>query len=116
MLPHRVAAWVLLAERTRQAAAYCEPGAPCDPEVTETLSGVRASLNAVADSLAAHLPPRDDDNPPAPAGDRDTLLARARDYCRTGGVPGITQRTDDEALSDPNSAYTSSRMPSAQNQ
>ena len=31
VLPHREAAWILLAERIRQAADFCEPGAPCEP-------------------------------------------------------------------------------------
>ena len=31
VLPHREAAWVLLVERIRQAADFCEPGAPCAP-------------------------------------------------------------------------------------
>jgi hypothetical protein len=31
VLPHRQAAWILLAERLRQAAGFCEPGAPCAP-------------------------------------------------------------------------------------
>jgi CDGSH-type Zn-finger protein/truncated hemoglobin YjbI len=101
VLPHRVAAWVLLTERIRQAAAYCEPGAPCDPEVTEALAATKANLNAIADSLAAHLPARGDTlsaaGGPAPAGDRDTLLARAADYYRTGRVP--SDRADDPVLS-----------------
>ena len=103
VLPHHVAAWVLLTERIRQTAAYCEPGAPCDPEVTEALAATRASLNAIADSLAAHLPARGDTlsaaggQAPEPAGDRDTLLARAADYYRTGGVP--SDRADDPVVS-----------------
>ena len=31
VLPHREAAWFLLAERIRQAAEFCEPGVPCGP-------------------------------------------------------------------------------------
>jgi CDGSH-type Zn-finger protein/truncated hemoglobin YjbI len=99
VLPHRVAAWVLLTERIREAAAYCEPGAPCDPEVTEALAATRANLHAIADSLAAHLPARGDGNDqgPEPAGDRDTLLARAGDFYRTG--QGSPHRADDAAIS-----------------
>ena len=37
VLPHREAAWVLLVERIRQAADFCEPGAPCDQQVTDGL-------------------------------------------------------------------------------
>jgi CDGSH-type Zn-finger protein/truncated hemoglobin YjbI len=97
VLPHRVAAWVLLTERIREAAAYCEPGAPCDPEVTEALAATRASLHAIAGSLAAHLPARGDGNDQTPAGDRDTLLAQATGYYRTGGVS--RDRSDDPAVS-----------------
>ena len=38
VLPHREAAWILLTERIRQAAEFCEPGAPCDPPVTDGLA------------------------------------------------------------------------------
>ena len=69
VLPHREAAWVLLVERLRQAADFCEPGAPCDPAVTDGLRAVRASLAEIADALAVHLPARYAPEPPAPAGD-----------------------------------------------
>ena len=94
VLPHREAAWVLLVERLRQAADFCEPGAPCDPQVTEGLRQVRTNLTGIADALAVHLPARY--APQAPAGDPGPLLARASDYYRTGQAfaPG-----DDPALS-----------------
>jgi CDGSH-type Zn-finger protein len=94
VLPHREAAWVLLVERLRQAADFCEPGAPCDSEVTEGLRQVRTNLTGIADALAVHLPARY--APQAPAGDPGPLLARASDYYRTGQAfaPG-----DDAALS-----------------
>jgi CDGSH-type Zn-finger protein/truncated hemoglobin YjbI len=94
VLPHREAAWVLLVERLRQAAEFCEPGAPCDPQVTEGLRQIRTNLTAIADALAVHLPARY--APQAPAGDPGPLLARALDYYRTGQAfaPG-----DDPALS-----------------
>ncbi|HEX3192388.1 MAG TPA: ferritin-like protein, partial [Streptosporangiaceae bacterium] len=94
VLPHREAAWVLLVERIRQAADFCEPGAPCDPQVTEGLRQVRTNLAGIADALAVHLPARY--APQAPAGDPGPLLARASDYYRTGQAfaPG-----DDPALS-----------------
>jgi len=94
VLPHREAAWVLLVERLRQAADFCEPGAPCDPQVTEGLRQIRTNLTAIADALAVHLPARY--APQAPAGDPGPLLARALDYYRTGlaFAPG-----DDPALS-----------------
>src|SRR6201996_5748810 len=94
VLPHREAAWVLLVERLRQAADFCEPGAPCDPQVTEGLRQVRTNLTEIADALTVHLPARY--APQAPAGDPGPLLARASDYYRTGQAfaPG-----DDPALS-----------------
>jgi CDGSH-type Zn-finger protein/truncated hemoglobin YjbI len=84
VLPHREAAWLLLTERLRQAAEFCEPGAPCDPAVAGRLGTIRAALNEIADTLAVHLPPRYAPQPPAPAEDRATLLARAQNYYQTG--------------------------------
>ncbi|MDQ2816548.1 MAG: ferritin-like protein, partial [Actinomycetota bacterium] len=81
VLPHREAAWILLTERLQQAAAFCEPGGPCDPAVSDGLIAVRASLNDIAQALAAHLPSRDP--APAPAEDLDALLASAEDFRRT---------------------------------
>ena len=83
VLPHREAAWILLTERIRQAADFCEPGAPCDPPVTDGLAEVRSSLAGIADALAAHLPARYAPETPAPPEDLDTLLARAEDFYRT---------------------------------
>ena len=51
VLPHREAAWILLAERIRQAAEFCEPDGPCAPEVADGLAAVRSSLNEIAGSL-----------------------------------------------------------------
>src|SRR5690242_2054774 len=82
VLPHREAAWVLLVERIRQAADFCEPGAPCAPAVGDGLAEVRANLTGIADALAVHLPARY--APPPPAGDPGPLLARAQDFYRTG--------------------------------
>ena len=84
VLPHREAAWILLTERLRQAAEFCEPGGPCDPRVTDGLRAVRSSLAGIADALAAHLPPRYAPQTPAPAEDLAALLARAEDFYRTG--------------------------------
>ena len=83
VLPHREAAWILLTERLRQAADFCEPGAPCAPAVTDGLAQVRSSLAGIADALAAHLPPRYAPETPAPSEDLDALLARAQDFYRT---------------------------------
>ena len=90
MLPHREAAWILLTERIRQAAEYCEPGAPCAPGVADALAAVRSSLAEIARSLEAHLPARTlsalagPPEPPAPAEPVADLLARALDFYRTG--------------------------------
>src|SRR5580693_4367924 len=85
VLPHREAAWILLTERLRQAAEYCEPGGPCDPAVAERLAAVKSSLTDIARSLEAHLPARDiETEPPAPAEPVADLLVRAADFYRTG--------------------------------
>ena len=52
LLPHRDAAWVLLAERIDEAAAFSES---VGPELTE-LAPVREALRDIARSLTAHLP------------------------------------------------------------
>ena len=86
VLPHREAAWILLTERIRVAADFCQPGVPCDPAVTDGLDAVRSGLTGIADALAAHLPAARRAEPPVPAEDLATLLARADDLCRTGGA------------------------------
>ena len=86
VLPHREAAWVVLVERIRQAADFCQPGAPCEPRVADALREVRSGLTGIADALAVHLPARY--APQAPAEDPGPLLARAADYYRTAlGIP-----------------------------
>ena len=85
VLPHREAAWILLTERIRVAAAFCEPGVPCDPPVAGALDAVRSALNEIADALAVHVPAAARTAPtPAPPEDLDTFLARAEDFYRTG--------------------------------
>jgi hypothetical protein len=54
LLPHRDAAWILLAERIDEAAAFCTSAAP---ELTE-LAPVREALHDTARSLTAHIPDR----------------------------------------------------------
>jgi CDGSH-type Zn-finger protein len=83
VLPHRQAAWILLTERLRQAADFCEPGGPCDPAVTDRLGAIRAALEGIADTLAVHLPPRYTPEP-TPPEDRAHLLARAQAFYQTG--------------------------------
>jgi hypothetical protein len=56
VLPHRQAAWVLLAERVEVAAGFCEPPATgTAPQVTAKLAEVRHALAGVARSLEAHI-------------------------------------------------------------
>ncbi len=64
VLPHREAAWVLLAERIETAATFCEPsGTETTPEVTQTAGGgPRRRWPASPAPSQAHLPSR-----PAPA-------------------------------------------------
>jgi len=57
LLPHRDAAWLLLAERIQQAAAFCGQilsGAP--GPAADHLRVVRDGLDEIARSFAAHLP------------------------------------------------------------
>ena len=98
VLPHREAAWILISERLRQAAAYCRPGTPCAPAVAGALTAVQSSLTAIAQSLEAHLPARDGTPEPAvPAEPADDLLARASDYYRT--AQPFTGHADDQLAS-----------------
>jgi CDGSH-type Zn-finger protein/truncated hemoglobin YjbI len=94
VLPHREAAWILLTERLRQAAEFCEPGSPCAPAVADDLAAARTSLIEIARSLEAHMPARDiTPEPPAPAEPGGDLLARAADFYRTG--QSFTGHADD---------------------
>jgi hypothetical protein len=52
LLPHLHAAWVLLAERIDEAAAFCESAGP-------ELTSVREALGDIARSLTAHIPERE---------------------------------------------------------
>ena len=92
VLPHRESAWILLTERIREAAAFCQPGVPCGPAVAGGLAAVRSALDEIAGALAVHLPARYAPQTPAPAGDLGTLLARADDFYRT--VRGATPADD----------------------
>ncbi|HEV2376072.1 MAG TPA: ferritin-like domain-containing protein [Streptosporangiaceae bacterium] len=73
LLPHRNAAWVLLAERIDEAAVFCESASP---ELTE-LAPVCEALHDIARSLTAHIPGRETVAPAAPSADRSSLLAEA---------------------------------------
>jgi CDGSH-type Zn-finger protein len=59
LLPHRDAAWILLAERIEEAAAFCSSAAP---ELAE-LATVPEALHEIARLLTAHIPGR-----PVPGG------------------------------------------------
>jgi CDGSH-type Zn-finger protein/truncated hemoglobin YjbI len=72
LLPHRDAAWILLAERIEEAAVFCESASP---ELTE-LAPVLEALQDIARSLTAHIPGRQA-APAAPAADLGSLLAEA---------------------------------------
>jgi CDGSH-type Zn-finger protein/truncated hemoglobin YjbI len=96
VLPHLQAAWILITERIRQAAAFCEPGAPCSPAVAAGLDAVRSSLTGIAQALEAHMPARDvrpAAETPAPAELLPALLARAADFYRTSS--GFTGHADE---------------------
>jgi CDGSH-type Zn-finger protein/truncated hemoglobin YjbI len=87
LLPHREAAWIMLTERIRQAAAFCEPGVPCAPPIADGLDAVRSHLIDIARALEAHMPARDVRRAgpdQAPAEVSPSLLSRAEDFFRTG--------------------------------
>jgi ferritin-like protein len=54
LLPHRAAAWILMEERLREAAAFAvRCGEACTPALMEPLAKVARSLKTYADMLAA---------------------------------------------------------------
>jgi CDGSH-type Zn-finger protein/truncated hemoglobin YjbI len=57
LMPHREAAWALLAERLDEAAAFCayvQTG--CDQQLADGLAPAIAAMREIARTLAAHLP------------------------------------------------------------
>ena len=57
LVPHRGAAWTLLEERLREAAAFCDRSLDSATKpVSERLVPVTKALSGIADSLAAHFP------------------------------------------------------------
>jgi hypothetical protein len=61
LMPHRAAAWALLEERLRDASAFARRCRTClaaehEAVVTAALTPVAASLDGLADALAAHFP------------------------------------------------------------
>jgi CDGSH-type Zn-finger protein/truncated hemoglobin YjbI len=96
LLPHRDAAWVVLAERIDEAAAFCESA---EPELAAELADVRQALRDIAASLNAHIPGRSvpggtvsGGTGAAPSADLGSLLAEAAEIART--VPGSTSGDD----------------------
>lgn len=84
VLPHREAAWILLAERIDAAAAFCQPaGHDTATEVTAKLAEVRDALAGIARSLEPHLPARPAPAPAGAAGEVRAMRARARALYRT---------------------------------
>ena len=128
LLPHRDAAWVLLAERIDEAAAFCGSG---PAELTE-LAPVRAALHDIARSLAAHIPGRPLPGSTAAAtaaapAELRSLLAEALELSRTtaGSSPGdatsagladlfaqayLMLETRNRSESDMSSAVTAARL------
>jgi CDGSH-type Zn-finger protein/truncated hemoglobin YjbI len=125
LLPHRDAAWTLLAERLTVAAAFAQeildgdPGAPAGPapaHVAAVVGPAGATLARLSGSLAAFLPPSAPPGPAAPpagsAGapvpadaDLPALHARADDFHLipvrdpSGPVPADLARAIDEVWS-----------------
>jgi CDGSH-type Zn-finger protein/truncated hemoglobin YjbI len=84
LMPHREAAWALLAERLDQAAWLCEAiGSGRGTAIAGPLEPVLGAMREIARSLAAHLPPGSAHaalaSTPAPldAAELDALLRRA---------------------------------------
>jgi hypothetical protein len=82
LLPHRDAAWILLAERIEEAAVFCEPASQ---ELTE-LAPVLEALHDIARSLTAHIPGRGNITLATPATDLGSLLAEASRWHETTRV------------------------------
>jgi CDGSH-type Zn-finger protein/truncated hemoglobin YjbI len=87
VLPHREAAWILLAERIEAAAAFCQPpGNGTTAEVTEKLAEVRDALVGIASSLKEHVSSRPVPAPARAAEEVRAMLDRARAFYRTCAV------------------------------
>ena len=84
LLPHRDAAWVLLAERIEEAAAFCESAGP---ELTG-LAPVRAALHDIARSLTAALGPGAGGLPAGP-----DVLVRRVDGAPVAGIVALADAT-----------------------
>jgi CDGSH-type Zn-finger protein/truncated hemoglobin YjbI len=100
LMPHREAAWTLLAERLDEAAWLCQeiqagPGAG----IAAQLEPVSGALTGIAGTLAAHLPaasPQAHRPPPLAPADLEAALARARELAdaasgATGDIADLFQ-------------------------
>ena len=103
LLPHREAAWVLLAERLDVAAEFCQQlVADQGRDLSAPLAPVGAALAGIVRALSAHLPASDPHVRPAAApspsadaaapADAGSLLRRADDFGRTRRAASL--RTD----------------------
>jgi CDGSH-type Zn-finger protein/truncated hemoglobin YjbI len=79
LLPHRDAAWILLAERIEEAAAFCASAAADHAE----LAPVAQALLDTARFLTEHIPGRTVAAPCAPPAELGPLLAEARELSKT---------------------------------
>ncbi|HEY6276906.1 MAG TPA: ferritin-like domain-containing protein [Streptosporangiaceae bacterium] len=95
LMPHREAAWALLAERLDESAWLCaELMAGRGKELSGQLAPVLDAMRELSQTLAAHLPPGSAHArlSVAPAtlspGDLDTLIARARELAEVAAARG----------------------------
>jgi CDGSH-type Zn-finger protein/truncated hemoglobin YjbI len=94
LMPHREAAWALLAERLDEAAWLCDQlGAGRGKRIAGQLEPVLAAMREISRALAVHLPAGSAHAKLASAPARleaaevDTLLGRARDMAASVAVP-----------------------------
>ncbi|HEY0933968.1 MAG TPA: ferritin-like domain-containing protein [Trebonia sp.] len=97
LLPHRRAAWVLLAERIEEAAVFCESASP---GLTQ-LAPVRDALLDIARSLAAHIPGR-----PVPGGAGGDSAAPPAELARLRAEAAELARTSAGAAAPEDAART----------
>src|SRR6201996_3254763 len=99
LLPHRDAAWTLLAERLDVAAGFAReivdgdpdgPAGPAPASVTAVVEQAGATLARLSGSLAAFLPPSAPHAPAAPGADPAGATAPA-----AADLPALQARADD---------------------
>ncbi len=100
LMPHRGAAWALLAERLDEAGWLCEElQAGRGQRITDRLEPVAAALRELARTLAGHLPAESSHalrsfGPAAvTSAELDSLLASARELAQT--VAGVRRDSDE---------------------